>query len=283
MESALIAGGGDYIAFTVGRLKALKKNYDIVIGTSAGALIAPLVALGYISRAEAVISTISPDKIFNVNPFNKKGNVKILNAIWRLSIGKRTIGENSNLPNLIKQYYTIDDHRALLISGKKVYITACNTNRADYPAEIICLNNCNYNDAVNYMWASASVPVVCSLVKIGNYEYADGGITLNVPIDFLTQMGIKDIDVFIHDTEPENEIKPPVKNIFNLMGRILNWQRQKVQFDELINIDKSVTTNIYWLPYNPADKCLLFNRDVMAKYANAGYLQVINKRDNLYK
>ncbi len=278
METALISGGGDYISFTIGRLKALKKDYDIVIGTSAGALIAPFVALGYINRAELAISSITPKKVFNVNPFNKKGNIKIFNALWRLAIGKRTIGENTNLPKLIKEFYKIEDHRDLIISGKKVYVTVCNSNKADYPAEIICLNNCNYNDAVNYMWASASVPVVCSLVKIGNFEYMDGGTTLNIPIDFLMKMGVKKMDVFIHDTEPENEFKPPVKNVFNTVGRILKWQRQKVQYDELISIDSSVMANLYWLPYKPSDNPLTFNKDIMMKYANDGFLQVKNKQ-----
>ncbi len=277
METALISGGGDYIAFTLGRFKALKKNYDIVVGTSAGALIAPFVALGLIGKAESAISSISPEKVFNVNPFNKKGHVKIFNAVCRILTGKRTIGENNNLPKLIKKFYTIEDHRSLIISGKKVFVTVCNTNRADYPSEIICLNNCTYSDAVNYMWASASVPLVCSFVKIKDYEYVDGGTTMNIPIDFLLQMGIKKMDVFLHDTEPENEIKPNIKNIFNMAGRTLIWQRQKVQYDDLINIDKSVETKMYWLPYKPYFNSLTFDKDVMAKYIVDGYSQIADR------
>lgn len=278
METALISGGGDYIAFTIGRLKALGKKYDTVIGTSAGALIAPFVALGLISRAEAAIANITPEKIFNVNPFNKRGHVKIFKSLARLAIGKRTIGENKNLPKLIREFYKIEDHRALIVSGKKVYVTVCNSQKADYPAEIICLNKCNYDDAINYMWASASVPLVCSLVKIGEYEYMDGGTTSNIPIDFLLRMGIKKIDAFIHSLEPQNEIKTPIKNVFHMVGRALKWQRQKVQFDELINIDKSVETKIYWLPYKPTDNALMFNKKIMEQYIYDGYYQVMEKK-----
>lgn len=277
IEAALISGGGDYIAFTIGRLKALNKNYDVVIGTSAGALIATLVALGYIDKAEQAITTINPTNIFNVNPFNKKGNIKIFNALKRIILGKRTLGENNNLPKLIKEFYTEIDHETLIESNKTVYITVCNTNKVDYPGEIICLNKCSYDDAVNYMWASASVPLICSLVKIGEFEYVDGGTTLNVPIDYLVQQGVSKIDVFLHDTEPKNLIKPNIKNIFNLLGRILKWQRQKVQYDQILSLpleNPSIETKLYWLPYKPSDNCLTFNKDIMVRYKNDGFNQI---------
>jgi NTE family protein len=277
METALISGGGDYIAFTIGRLKALNKNYDVVIGTSAGALIAPLVALGYISRAEDAMNNITPKNIFNINPFNKKGNIRILKALFRIIIGKRTIGENKNLAKLLREFYNIVDHKSLIASKKKAYVTVCNTEKADYPGEIICLNDCTYDEAINYMWASASVPVVCSLVKIGDYEYCDGGVTLNVPIDFLVSKGSKNIDVFLHEIKQENGNKKPLKNVFNTIGRLLNWQRQKVQYDQLEEIkslDKDITTNLYWLPYKPFKNPLTFNKDIMLQYMNDGFKQI---------
>jgi len=277
MEAALITGGGDYIAFTIGRLKALDKKYDIVIGTSAGALITPFVALNDISKAEIAISNISPDRIFSINPFNKKGHIKIFNAIKRIIFGKRTLGENDNLPKFIKEYYTEEDHSKLKKSDVLAYITICNTNKADYPGEIVCLNTSTYEEAVKYMWASASVPLVCSLVKIGNYEYADGGTTLNVPADFLVEQGIKKMDVFLHDTEPQNEIRSFVKSVFNMIGRIVKWQRQKVQYDQILSvstINNSVKTKLYWLPYHPANMQLMFDKTIMKKYIEDGYKQI---------
>jgi NTE family protein len=281
METALITGGGDYIAFTIGRLKSLNKDYDIVIGTSAGALITPLVALGFLTRAEEAISNITPDKIFNVNPFNKKGHIKVFNVLKRIIMGKRTLGENKNLPDLIREFYKEEDHIILQKSKKKAYVTMCNTNKADYPGEIVCINDCSYDEAINYMWASASVPIVCSLVKIGDCEYADGGTTLNVPADFLFSKGVKKMDVFLHNEEPMNEYRPPVKSIFNMIGRIVKWQRQKVQYDQIMALSLSnngVNATLYWLPYKPLDHQLTFNRDVMVKYINAGYIQAENMK-----
>ena len=277
METALITGGGDYIAFTIGRLKALNKDYDVVIGTSAGALISPLVAIGKLGEAEMAITNITPNKIFNLNPFNKNGNIKIFNTIKRILLGKRTLGENKNLFSLIKEFYSEADHQTLINSKKIVYVTLCNTNKADYPGEIVCLNECTYEKAVLYMWASASVPVVCSLVKIDNYEYADGGTTLNVPADFLVENGIKKMDVFLHTTEPLNEDRPNVKNIFNTIGRIIKWQRQKVQFDQILSLslkNKSVKAKLYWLPYQPKEHSLTFDKDIMIGYMNDGFKQI---------
>jgi predicted acylesterase/phospholipase RssA len=274
METALISGGGDYIAFTVGRFQALRKDYDVVIGTSAGALIAPLVALGKYDKIEEAITNITPNKIFNVNPFNKKGNIRYLHAIYRIATLHRTIGENENLPKLIKTFYTEEDHRALLAKGKEVYVTVCNTNKADYPSEIVKISECSYDEAVNYMWASASVPAVCSLVKIGDYEYSDGGVTQNVPLEFLEEKGIKKVDVFLHDVKPENIIKSNVKNIFQFAWRFFKWQRKKVQFDQILTIDKNIEAKFYWLPYKPNKPALTFDRFEMLNYVKDGYEQI---------
>jgi predicted acylesterase/phospholipase RssA len=274
MKSALLTGGGDYIAFTIGRLKATPVEYDIIVGTSAGALIAPLVAIGRIDKAESIIDSITPERIFNVNPFNEKGYIKPLHAIKRITLGKRTIGENENLPKLLKEVYTEDDHSKLKKGKAQVYVTVCNINRADYPGEIVCLNENSYESAINYMWASASVPVVCSIVKIGLHEYCDGGTTLNVPVDFLVSKGVDTIDVYLHDTKPQNELKRPVENIFHFIGRILKWQRQKVQYDQLISLNNDIGIRCYWLPYKPEKHCLTFDKDVMAKYKQDGFNQM---------
>ena len=274
MQSALITGGGDYIAFTIGRLKALPKDYSIIVGTSAGALIAPLVAIKRLDKAEQIIENIAPEKIFNVNPFNEKGNINPFNALKRIATGKRTIGENNNLPTLIKQVYTTGDHSKLVSGVVQVYVTVCNTQRADYPGEIISLNTLDYEDAILYMWASASVPAVCSLVKIHEYEFCDGGTTLNVPVDFLVAKGASSMDVFLHDTRPENEIKKPIKNIFNFVGRILKWQRQKVQYDQLTSLSKEIGLKCYWLPYKPENHCLTFDKNIMEKYKQDGFNQM---------
>ena len=88
---AVISGGGAHGAFTVGKLSKLNLDYDIVLGVSTGALMAPLIGLKQFSLLKQAYTSVDNKKIYNVNPFNKKGNIKILNALWRILTLKNTI------------------------------------------------------------------------------------------------------------------------------------------------------------------------------------------------
>src|SRR5947209_18039213 len=117
MKRALvISGGGSKGAFAVGVLKTLLSTYphldfDIFVGTSAGALIVTLASLGEIDLLEQVYTTTSTADI-----------------ITKYDIGDR-INEDSLFSvdgewNKINTLYPDQKYTQLLSSGKKVFVTA---------------------------------------------------------------------------------------------------------------------------------------------------------------
>jgi len=59
-----------------------------------------LVLADKIQDLERAYTSVNQDKMFNVNPFKKNGDIKFWNAIGRLIVGKRTLGESEPLKSL---------------------------------------------------------------------------------------------------------------------------------------------------------------------------------------
>ena len=111
-----ISGGGSWGAWGGGTIQGLieckGKDYDIVVGASTGSLLSPLSAMGELDRLREVYTSVTQKDIFNVNPFNKKGEINIWNVLWRVVFVnawskifkkeiKPTLGESKNLRELV--------------------------------------------------------------------------------------------------------------------------------------------------------------------------------------
>ena len=188
MKKALVvSGGGSKGAFAVGVIKQLTQNYnltfDVIVGTSTGSLIAPLVALGKIDDLEKLYTTIT-----NVDIIIKD------NLGTRLS--ENSIFRVTPLWEKIKSIYTDDFFTQLNQSGKEIYLnTTCLQSEelvvftnAVAPAESKyytvrkLVNADHFRKAV---LASACQPVFMTPVKVNldvpgeenpNYQFVDGGV-----------------------------------------------------------------------------------------------------------
>jgi len=108
MKKALvISGGGSKGSWGSGIISYLveeqNKSWDIVIGTSTGSLIAPLAVIGKSEQLKKAYTSVTNKSIFNVEPFNKKGKVRIFNALWRVLTKKTSLGVANNLKKKIKE------------------------------------------------------------------------------------------------------------------------------------------------------------------------------------
>src|ERR1700712_2528377 len=96
----VISGGGSKGAFAVGVLKSIFQhaptlNFDIIVGTSTGALIAPFATPKYINLLEQLYTTVKTGDI--ITTYNV-GN--------RLLTGANSIFGVEPLAKLITQYFT---------------------------------------------------------------------------------------------------------------------------------------------------------------------------------
>jgi len=273
---AVVSGGGALGACVVGQLAKKNRSYDYVIGCSTGSLMAPFIALGDWERLRKAYTSVNQSSIFNINPFNNKGNIKVIKSIFRIVIGKKTIGETENLKKLIDDIFTFDDYLDIRSSGKDVIITVSNLSQRDHTIEYKNIKDCSFEEFKNWMWVSCNVPVVCSLVKINDNYYADGGICESLPLIKAIEDDCTEVDCYIHDVNGSTGKRKDIENIFHLLGRTFSVIRKEVKDNDIITglilaKTKNIKVNTHYLPYELASNALVFDQVKMQKWYELGY------------
>lgn len=297
----VISGGGARGAWGVGVCKALlerHQGYKAVYGTSTGSLMAPMILLQNIDKLEFNYTNVTQKSIFNCNPFKvkkepvlidgaqaidsltniklftMKTDIKPLNALWRLILGKPTLGESYNLRNLIQSQFTKEEYNKLQ-SICKLYdfeIGVGVTNMEEAKFEMIKNTNKDYDEFINYMWASANQPVFMTYYydEKRKRHFADGGLIEVLPIrqaiEYAVKHKVDTIDVVLNNSV--NIIEPKdfnIKKNFISGGlmRILNTYGQstlssnielgmlKASLESIIRddfsegLDRDIVINIY--------------------------------------
>ena len=278
MKALVISGGGALGAWGGGVSQALceTKDYKLYVGTSTGSLLTPLIATKKFKKLKEAYTSVNQKSIFKFNPMKKDGNISMWKVLWRMLLGKKTIGDSGNLRKLIDEFVTEKDFLEILTKEKEVAVCCANLNQNN--VGYFSSNDAGYTDFKDWMWVSANAPVYMSLVnKMGEY-WVDGGIIDHTPIQYAIDSGAEEIDVIIHKTLDNNEKyydwKP--KNIIHLFLRVVDFLLHNVYRDDL-NVakleaySKDVKLNIYHMPERFLPHFLLFDKEKMIKMWDRGY------------
>ena len=199
----LALGGGAARGFAhIGVIQALEEagiRPDLVVGTSAGSLVAALYASGKSGAELAAAAQALDESALTDWSFPGRGLIRgeALARYVRDQTGGRTI-EQMKLP---------------------LGIVACDLD-SGLP---ILFQRGDTGLAVR---ASSAVPAVFQPVKIGSREYVDGGLVSPVPVRFARQMGADMVLAVDISTAPEgNATGDPLKMLlqtFAIMGKSIN-------------------------------------------------------------
>jgi NTE family protein len=199
----LALGGGAARGFAhIGVIQALEEagiRPDLVVGTSAGSLVAALYASGKSGAELAAVAQTLDESALTDWSFPGRGLIRgeALARYVREQTGGRAI-EQMKLP---------------------LGIVACDLDTG-LP---ILFQRGDTGAAVR---ASSAVPAVFQPVKIGNREYVDGGLVSPVPVRFARQMGAElVIAVDISSAPDGNATSDPLKMLlqtFAIMGKSIN-------------------------------------------------------------
>lgn len=290
MKKALvISGGGAKGAWGGGIAEALyrikNKDWDSYYGCSTGSLLITLSALKEFDRLKEAYTSVTNKDIFSVNPFTKKGKIKICNAIWRILRGKTSLGEAENLKQKIYDIFSEQQYKKVLENKKITCCTVTNyrTGRVEYKYN----NDHTYDEYVNYTYASTSVPIAFDFVKTDSGDYLDGGVMDHVPIQQAIKDGADEIDVIILRPEifPIENWKG--KNILDVFMRTIDLMQTEVsESDVLIGklmAEKKVVLNLYFTPRVLTTNSLMFDKKQMTEWWNEAYDSIKNSPDNLPK
>ena len=205
LHLGLALGGGAARGFAhVGVIQVLEEagiQPEIVVGTSAGSLVAALYASGKNStQLRRVAETMEEAEITDwMMPILNRGALRgeALARYVNAQVGNRLI-EQMKMPLGI---VATDLH-----SGEPVLFRRGNTGSA--------------------VRASSAVPAVFQPVKIGSREYVDGGLVSPVPVRQAREMGANVVIAVDISTDPEGSPASDTFQIlmqtFNIMGKSLN-------------------------------------------------------------
>jgi len=118
---------------------------------------------------------VEAEDVFDVQPLNNKDKLTIKAKIRSL-LGKSSHGKQNNLLEVIKKNFTPEDYVELKQTGKKVFCTVYNLNTKLSESVNICKPSMDYETAMKFVFASASIPLAVEPVRIGESWYYDGSV-----------------------------------------------------------------------------------------------------------
>jgi len=278
MKRALVlSGGGAKGSWSGGVIEYLVKeqkiSWDLVIGTSTGSLLAPLSAIGEVDRLKTAYTTVTSKSIFNINPFNKKGKVKLLNALWRVITKKTSLGEGNNLKKKIKEIMTEDDFNRIRKENKESIAVVSNMTK--FQSEYKSTKTETYDSYCEWMLCSSSVPLIFEVQNNDGCEYLDGGVLNCIPIQEAINLGATEIDVVILSA-PVTKDYPPMENMWEVVMRTLDFMNKEINKDDIMlgklsGKAEEVKLNIYRTPISLTKNSIIFTKEQMLQWWAMGY------------
>lgn len=278
-RALVVSGGGAKGAFAGGLAHKLYERghrWDKYYGTSTGALLNTLIPLNDFDGLKDIYTNVNNRSIFDKPPFNQKGRLNIFRAIWRAITGRTSIGRARNLRKLITSTYTEKKHDEIITRGK--HICACVTNYSKGHVEYAYNTEHEYETFVDYVFASASVPIAMDLVEINGQEYLDGGVMEHVPLQQAIKDGADEVDVIVlRPNYNELEMYWESKNMVNVVMRSMQLMMKEISESDLIvgklknELNKNVLINLYYVPHDLTGNSLVFNPKTMKIWWETGY------------
>ena len=240
MKKALVfCGGGAKGSYEAGVWKYLDEHnqkFDIVTGTSIGALNAAMYAMHRFDRDMQVWDIITLERIMK-DAFKYDENVSIKYSLKQKenlvgflgSYIKKFGGDVSPFYDLVDEY--ID---AEAISNSDVICGICVTKFPSFQGREIVLNKMKPELIKKYLVATASAFPILQVCKIGKESYIDGGYYDNMPVNFAIDLGAEDIvavDLSPNITHKEFLNKPFITYIYPRwpLGGFLKFDKEQIK------------------------------------------------------
>ena len=190
MKALVLSGGGSKGSYQIGVWKALRKlhiKFDIVTGTSVGALNGALVTQKSYHRAIQLWKKINLSVLFGENVTNSTDDIKVMKMYGKEFVKnggmeakelEKLIEKEINYKKFIKSNINYGLVTYNLTTRKPIQIT-----KKEIPKDLIG----------DYLMASASCYPAFKQKEIEGNKYIDGGFFDNLPINLAIQMGADEI------------------------------------------------------------------------------------------
>ncbi len=240
-RAIVLSGGGSKGSYELGVWKALKKlhiSYDIVTGTSIGALNGALMTQKSYLRACYIWHKLSLEYLFNQTPQSEK-NVDVF-KLFSDNFLKNGGMELEKIETIIKKN----------ISPQKFYKSNIDFGLITYnlsakKAIQLTKKEIEKEKLVDYLMASATCFPAFQMKQIENEKYVDGGIYDNLPINLALEMGADELIVVdlkapgikrkVKTDKPMIIIKPK-----NTISFFLNFNAQQAKINKQLGYNDTM-------------------------------------------
>ena len=285
-KSALvISGGGSKGAFAGGIAQYLieetKQHYDLFLGTSTGSLLISHLALNKIKEIKKAFTSVSQSDVFDNSPFliRKRGaltRIKInhFNVLKNFIRGKKTFGESNNLRNLLVREISITYFNEL--KSKKTDVVVCVSNLSSNTVEYKTLQECSYEDFIDWIWISCNYVPFMSLITKNGCEYADGGLGCIIAIEEAIRQGATQIDAIILNTKFQQTNRVHSRNAFDALSSVFGFisdriEHQNLKIGNLVALDQNIKLRIFYTPRILTTNSLVFDKEKMNSWWQEGW------------
>jgi predicted acylesterase/phospholipase RssA len=241
MRALVISGGGNKIAFGVGAATELCRanKYNIYIGVSAGSVIALMSSTNKIDALHDKIKSFTLKDIFNTSPLTNGGKISII-AVLRILLNKNSLGKNNRFRKTMRSLFSEDDFKVLKSGQTNVLFGTTNFNTMDieYPS----VQTCNYEEVIDWVVASCTIPLVFEPFKINDSWYFDGGVVDYAGIIRALDAGATEVDVVLHTPYKKNEDTSwQPDNLISIAQRTIKIMTRMVEANDIIKAHLKAT------------------------------------------
>lgn len=190
MKAIVLSGGGSKGSYQIGVWKALKKlhiKYDIVTGTSVGALNGALMTQNSYFKAVKLWKHINLKTLFGDDAIESENDLEVL-KMYKDNFFKNGGMNPKNLEQLIDK--SINKKKFFSSKINYALITFDLSNKKPLKLE---KKDIEQNKLTDYLMASASCYPAFKQKEIDNKKYIDGGIYDNLPINLAIDLGADEI------------------------------------------------------------------------------------------
>lgn len=248
MKTAIVlSGGGAKGAYQVGFYRAIRHlriKYDIVTGTSVGALNGVFLVEKNYRKLYKVWNNISYKDVFG---FDIPSNIERLDLLKTYTKAFIISGgmDTTSLENLF-----IEKMNLKKIKKSKIDYGLATFNLTDFKPVYKTKKNLIKDDFVNFVIASASIYPAFKTKKIKNKEYIDGGYFDQIPVTLALKMGAERLIVV--DLKAPGIVMPvnTDKEIINIVNNH--------NFGNILEFDKNISKVL--ISYGYYDTLKKFNK-----------------------
>ena len=291
MKTAIVlSGGGAKGSYQLGVWKALRKlhiKYDIVTGTSIGALNGALMCEKSYFKAKKIWQKLNLELLFNKLPKTNK-NIDILKLFGNNFL------KNGGMD--IKRIETIIENS---INKKKFYKSKINFGLITYNFTtkkplILSKNKIPSKKLIDYLMASATCYPAFQMKEIDGNKYIDGGYYDNLPIDLAIKLGADNL-IIVDLGSPGLKRKPTkqVKHIIikprNNISFFLNFNEEddkkniKFGYNDTMKTFNKLDGNKFTFKKGEITRYFLNNKDKLLDNKEKSFLTSIERLGKIFK